>query len=98
LPRSLGFTDRAVADFEAVRAWYTQPGAGSVAKKRLLRITLAIEGLPRFPCFYKAGASPGTRVMICDRHRVIDQLDPDTGDNMTAGDVTVLRILGPGMP
>jgi hypothetical protein len=36
--------------------------------------------------------------MICDRHRVIDQLDPDTGDNMTAGDVTVPRILGPGMP
>jgi len=36
--------------------------------------------------------------MICDRHRVIYQLDPDTGDNMTAGDVTVLRILGPGMP
>jgi plasmid stabilization system protein ParE len=97
LVRSLGFTDRAVADFEAVRAWFTQPGAGSAAKRRLQRIVLAIEGLPRVPCFYQTGAAPGTRVMICQRHRVIYQLDPDTGDNITAGDVTILRILGPGM-
>ena len=35
--------------------------------------------------------------MVSQGHRVIYQVDPDTGDNGTSGDVTVLRILGPGM-
>lgn len=37
-------------------------------------------------------------MMVILGHRVLFELDPDTGDNTTAGDVTVLRILGPGMP
>ena len=34
--------------------------------------------------------------MVSDRHRVIYEVDPDTGDNATAGNIIVLRILGPG--
>lgn len=35
-------------------------------------------------------------MMIVQDHVVIYELDPDTGDSMTAGDVYVLRIFGPG--
>ncbi len=29
-------------------------------------------------------------------HRIFYEVAPDTNDNTTAGDVTILRILGPG--
>ncbi len=34
--------------------------------------------------------------MSCQGHRVIYEVVPDTGRNATAGNVTVLRVFGPG--
>ena len=34
--------------------------------------------------------------MSCEGHRIVYVVDPDTGRNADAGDVTVLRVFGPG--
>jgi hypothetical protein len=34
--------------------------------------------------------------MPCEGYRVIYRVDPDTGNNDTAGEVLVLRVFGPG--
>ena len=90
------YSERAVADLERVEAWLTQAGSGPAARQRLASIVSAIDGLDRVPCFYRAGIAPGTRVMICERHRIIYEVVPDTGSNLTSGDITILRVLGPG--
>jgi hypothetical protein len=39
---------------------------------------------------------PGTRELPVEGHRIVYEVHPDTGNNVTAGDVTVLRVFGPG--
>jgi len=34
--------------------------------------------------------------MVTERHVVVYEVIPDTGRDTTAGDVTVLRVFGPG--
>jgi len=36
--------------------------------------------------------------MVVSGYRVIYRVDPDTGADATAGDVTVLAVFGPGEP
>jgi hypothetical protein len=36
------------------------------------------------------------RVAVVARHRIVYRVNPDSGDNATAGDVEVLRLYGPG--
>jgi hypothetical protein len=36
------------------------------------------------------------RIAIIESHRIVYRVSPDTRDNATAGDVLVVRILGPG--
>jgi len=38
------------------------------------------------------------RIISVEGYRIIFTVVPDTGDNRTAGDVTVLAVLGPGEP
>jgi hypothetical protein len=59
-------------------------------------LLFAINGLQALPCFYALGNAPGSRVMVCGGHRVLYEVSPDTGDNATAGNVMILRVLGPG--
>ena len=42
------------------------------------------------------GDEPGTRQAFCEGHVVVYEVDPDTLDNATAGDVLVLRVFAPG--
>jgi hypothetical protein len=52
--------------------------------------------LQQTPCLYARGVRPGTREISVDGHRIVYVVVPDTGSNVTAGDVTVLRVFGPG--
>ena len=47
-------------------------------------------------CLYPPGDEPGTRQAFCEGHVVVYEVDPDTLDNATAGDVLVLRVFAPG--
>ena len=38
----------------------------------------------------------GTRLLVSQRHRIVYRITPDTGDTLTAGDVFLVRIFGPG--
>lgn len=96
MPRDLRYADRAIADLEAVVDWQTQPGSGAAAVRRVKAIRAAIERLRDVPCLHVHGEHPGTREMSCQGHRVIYEVVPDTGRNATAGNVTVLRVFGPG--
>lgn len=97
MPRELEYTDKAIADLDAIRGWLTQPGAGPAARKRLLWVWVSIERLIDYPCLWPAGQHSGVRELPCDGgYRALYEVAPDTGHNETAGDVRVLRVFGPG--
>ena len=58
-------------------------------------LTAAIDRLTNHPCRGRPDGT-GKRILIAGRYRVIYGVSPDIGRNETAGDVTILRILGPG--
>jgi len=97
VPRTLSFTDRALADLEAATAWLTQPGAGPAAWAKLDAILSAIETLRDHPCRWARGRHAGVRERPCaGGWRAFFEVDPDTGRDDTAGDVRILRVYGPG--
>ena len=96
MPRKLRYADEAAGDLDAIARWQTQPGSGTAGARRVRAIRAAIRGLKQNPCLYARGADPGTRELPCEGHRVVYAVEPDTGDNATAGDVTVLAVFGPG--
>jgi hypothetical protein len=52
--------------------------------------------LQRTPCLYAKSEALGTREVSVEGHRIVYEVNPDTGRNTTAGDVLVLRVFGPG--
>jgi hypothetical protein len=46
----------------------------------------------------KSNEHPGFRVRVVSGYRVIYEVDPDTGETATAGDILIVAILGPGQP
>jgi plasmid stabilization system protein ParE len=95
VPRNLRLTDEAAEDLNAFYRWYTQPGAGVAAARRVQALVAAIGRLREKPCLHAVGQRPGTREMAAGGHRVVYAVTPDTGSNRTAGDVMVLRVFGP---
>ncbi len=97
MPRRLDYAEDAADDLEAIRHWLTQPGAGPAALGRLKAVRASIRRLGRHPCLYPVGDQPGVRELPCPHgYRAFYEVRPDTGRNRTAGDVTVLRVFGPG--
>jgi len=97
VPRRLAYTNRALADLEAVRGWLTQPGAGPAAQGKLAAIRAEIRRLRQHPCQWPVSSNPGIREMPCaGGYRVLYEVDSDTGSSATARDVRVLRVYGPG--
>ena len=91
------YTEDAIDDLVEIRGWLSQPGSGRRAKLRLISIRSDIARLVRHPCLFPIGEHLGVRELPCDGgYRVLYQVIPDTGRNETAGDVTVLRVFGPG--
>lgn len=97
MPRRLDYTEEAVEDLKAIRAWLTQPGSGPRAKLRLAAIRTSINRLRERPCLFPPGEHPGVRELPCDGgYRALYEVDPDTGRDETAGNVRVLRVFRPG--
>jgi plasmid stabilization system protein ParE len=96
VPWRVSLSDQAVLDLAAIYRWQRQPGSGPAAKRRLQAIRDTIRRLGRYPYHYVRGDHPGTREATCEGHRIIYVVDPDTGRNADAGEVTVLRVFGPG--
>ena len=103
MPRAVHLSPAAEEDLEAIRAWFSQPGAGSRAKMRRRAIAQAIRDLTHYPCRYPTGDHPGVHEWPVERHRVMYSIVPDTEDDrmvgdvlVKAGDVQVLRVFGPG--
>jgi plasmid stabilization system protein ParE len=96
MPRRVSLSDQAAVDLNAIYRWQSQPGSGPAAKRRLQAILRTIDGLRHHPCLYARGDQPGTREASSGGHQIVYVVDPDTGRNADAGDVTVLRVFGPG--
>jgi plasmid stabilization system protein ParE len=96
MPRRLAYSDAAVDDIERMRRWFSQPGAGDIAKKRALRIAHAIRELQRDPIAWPPGPHRGTRQRHIEGYTVVYRVVPDTNDRRTAGDVYIVRLFGPG--
>ena len=97
MPRRLSFTDNALADLEAAKNWLTQHGSGPAGWAKLEAILSAIENLRDHPCRWPPGRHSGVRERLCaSGWRALYEVDPDTGSDVTAGDVRVLRVYGPG--
>ncbi|MBV9539521.1 MAG: type II toxin-antitoxin system RelE/ParE family toxin [Acidisphaera sp.] len=97
MPRRLRYTDEARDDLEGIRCWLTQPGSGSVARRRLAALRTTIEQLRTHPCRYPVGRHRGVRELPCPGgYRAPYEVAPDTGRDADAGDVIVLRVYGPG--
>jgi plasmid stabilization system protein ParE len=97
VPRTLSYTDTAIADLEAAATWLRQRGSGPAAWAKLDAILRAIDGLRDHPCRWPLGRHAGVRERLCaGGWRVFYDVDPDTGRDDTAGNVRVLRVYGPG--
>jgi plasmid stabilization system protein ParE len=94
--RSVSLAHGAADDLDAIRRWLFQRGSGPAAKRRVNAILSTIERLRTLPCFHAHGEVPGTREVSSEGHRIVYTVEPDTGRNADAGDVTVLRVFGPG--
>lgn len=94
--RQLNIAAAAVRDLDAARRWLTQPGAGERAARRLLALASAVQDLQEHPCRWPVGERAGLRERPVEGYRILYVVTPDTGGDATAGDVTVLRIFGPG--
>lgn len=96
MARKVTIAPAAVRDLDAARRWLRQAGAGKAAAAKLAAIRSSIRDLKEAPCRWPVGAHAGTREIPVGGYRVVYEVDPDTGDNTTAGDVQVLRVFGPG--
>ncbi|MGH7152604.1 MAG: type II toxin-antitoxin system RelE/ParE family toxin [Acetobacteraceae bacterium] len=93
--RTITYTVAALVDISAMQAWLTQPGAAARARRRMVRILAAIDGLADHPCRFAVG-SAGVCEFTCEGYRIVYRVLPDTGRDETAGDVQLLRLFGPG--
>ena len=73
-----------------------QPGSGRTARGRLQSVLTALRDLVLHPCRFPVGQHPDVRERSVSGYRLLYVVDPDTGSDRTAGNVTVLRIYGPG--
>ncbi len=96
MARNIGLTPAAQRDLREVRLWFRQPGAGRTAETGFKRIVSAINGLARYPYAHAIKEPPRVRMLVCEGHRILYTLAPDTGITSTAGEVVLIRIFGPG--
>lgn len=96
MARRLTLAAAAARDLLAARRWLTQPGAGERAARRLGVLAGAVQDLRQHPCRWPLGEHEGVRERAVEGYRIAYEVQPDTGEDRTAGDVTVLRVWGPG--
>jgi plasmid stabilization system protein ParE len=100
--RIVEITKIASDDLNNARKWLHQPGAGTAARHRYRALSRAIRILRTDPMRYRRDPEDEhLRIISVEGYRIIYAVTPvipDTGDNRTAGDMTVLAVLGPGEP
>jgi plasmid stabilization system protein ParE len=94
--RLVRLSDEAAESLGDVERWYSQPGAGAAAARRVQAILAAIAGLSDFPYMGRAGDIEGTRELTCQGHRIIYVVAGGADGSSAAGDIVVLDIFGPG--
>jgi hypothetical protein len=94
--RRIDYSHLSVLDLAQMRRWMNQTGSGLRAKDRARTITKAVRELRHEPVQWPKGEEPGTRQRVVEGYTIVYSVDPDTNDRVTAGDVYVLRIYGPG--
>jgi plasmid stabilization system protein ParE len=97
LPRRVDLSPASIRDLDATKRWLLQPGSGEAARDKLRTIRQSIRQLERTPCRWAVGDHDGVREIPVGGYRVMYEVDADTGDNETAGNVRVLRVFGPHM-
>ncbi len=81
------------------RAWLTQKGSGPRGLARWTALRDSRKKLRTFPYLGVAiEGRPGRYQIVVSDHRLIYRIEPDTGDSVTAGDILVLAVFGPGQP
>lgn len=97
MSRQVVLADDALDDMAAAADWLFQPGAGETAAKRWNQLSRAIDAdLCETPCRWPEGDHPGVRERtVAGGYRIMYEVDPDTDDDATAGDVQVLRVYAP---
>jgi len=84
-------------DLLKARQWLTQRGAGATARQQLTAIGDAIRGLREHPTRWAFSLDhPGRRRRVVGEYVILYRVEPDTGNDKTAGDVLILRVFGPG--
>ncbi len=97
--RTVRFTDKALGHLDGARGWLRQPGSGRVGQQRWAALRQVAAALRRNPYLApKSDEHPRFRVRVISEYRVFYEVDPDTGDTATAGDILIVAILGPGQP
>jgi plasmid stabilization system protein ParE len=95
----LSIAAEAVEDLLEAKGWLLQAGSGNVARARYRALFHSVMALGSHPTRYRRWPDdPTRRIMVIAGYRVIYTVIPDTGDDSTAGDVTVLAVFGPGEP
>lgn len=95
LTRTVRISEQAASDLAGIERWFTQPGSGVRAARRLQHIFNAIDELAEHPCLH-ARNKRSEREFSVEGHRVRYRVRPDTSHDATAGDVLILRVFGPG--
>jgi plasmid stabilization system protein ParE len=88
---------RAAHALKLARAWLLQSGSGEFGRRRWVTLAQTVNRLKDHP--YLGGpahGAPGARVLIVSGYRLIYTVTPDTGDNVTAGDILIVKVFGPG--
>ena len=87
---------------EALRqahAWLTQEGSGPQGRARWAALRDRRKRLRTHPYLgTPIEDRPERYLLFVSEHRLIYQVDPDTGESATAGDVRVVAMFGPGQP
>jgi len=95
--RKVTTTADATDALQAARLWLTQPGSGRSGRRRWEYLRDAGKRL-RGNAYLGAVLPevPGHRQLVVSGYRVIYQVQPDTGENATAGDIRIVAVFGPG--
>lgn len=97
MPRKLVVALEAGRGLDDARKRFTQPGSGPAAKDKLQTFRVAARKIWASPCAYPASPDhTGCRYLICEGYLFLYEVDPDTGSNASAGDMTIPAVFPPG--
>jgi hypothetical protein len=72
-----------------------QPGSGPQGRARRHCLSDIRRQLRDWPYLgSNSQEHPGCRYFVCEGLLIVYQVEPDTGDNATAGDITILAVFG----